>query len=138
MRVAGMAGALAIVGVFGSAAAEAQQCVSYFEQMLQGMERDGVPHAGTCAKRNKLMVSLTDMVNQEFYAPGSPGARKDIPGKQHGRVSVDPNFKSWSKPDFEAYMPPWQDGEDRLQLPDADSSRRVAAGRVLPRMCARL
>jgi len=110
MRVAGMAGALAIVGVFGSAAAEAQQCVSYFEQMLQGMERDGVPHAGTCAKRNKLMVSLTDMVNQEFYAPGSPGARKDIPGKQHGRVSVDPNFKSWSKPDFEAYMPPWQDG----------------------------
>jgi hypothetical protein len=90
--------------------AQAQQCVGYFEKMLQGMERDGVPHAGTCAKRNKLMVSLTDLVSQEFYAPGSPGARRDIPGKRAGTVAVDPNFTSWSKPDFEAYLPPWQDG----------------------------
>jgi hypothetical protein len=100
--------AAATVGPFASA--EAQQCVGYFEKMLQGMERDGVPHAGTCAKRNKLMLSLTDMVSQEFYAPGSPGARKDIPGKRAGTVAVDPNFASWSKPDFEAYLPPWQDG----------------------------
>ena len=78
--------------------------------MLQGMEPNGVPHAGTCAKRNKLMVNLTDLVSQEFYAPGSPGARKDIPGKRAGTVAIDPNFTSWSKPDFEAYMPPWQDG----------------------------
>ena len=78
--------------------------------MLKGMERDGVPHAGTCAKRNKLMVSLTEINSQQFYAPGSPGARKDIPGKRAGTVAVDPNFASWSKPDFEAYLPPWQDG----------------------------
>jgi hypothetical protein len=110
VRVAGMAGALAVVGAFTPSVADAQQCVSYFEQMLKGMERDGVPHAGTCAKRNKLMVSLTDMASQQFYAPGSPGARRDIPGKRAGTVAVDPNFTSWSKPDFEAYLPPWQDG----------------------------
>jgi hypothetical protein len=110
VRVAGMAGALAVVGAFTPSVADAQQCVSYFEQMLKGMERDGVPHAGTCAKRNKLMVSLTDMASQQFYAPGSPGARRDIPGKRAGTVAVDPNFASWSKPDFEAYMPPFQDG----------------------------
>ena len=92
------------------APAQAQQCVSYFEKMLQGMERDGVPHAGTCAKRNKLMVSLTDLASQEFYAPGSPGARRDIQGKRAGTVVVDPNFASWSPPDFKAYLPPWQDG----------------------------
>jgi hypothetical protein len=105
-----MAGLVAAAGLLAPTVADAQQCVTYFEKMLQAMERDGVPHAATCAKRNKLMVSLTDMYSQEFYAPGSPGARKDIPGKHHGRVAVDPNFASWSKPDFEAYMPPWQDG----------------------------
>ena len=110
LRFVGIAAAIAAAGLLAPSVANAQQCVSYFEKMLQSMERDGVPHAGTCGKRNKLMVSLTEMYSQEFYAPGSPGARKDIPGKQHGRISVDPNFTSWSKPDFEAYLPPWQDG----------------------------
>jgi hypothetical protein len=104
-----MAGALT-VAAFTSSVADAQQCVGYFDKMLQSLERDGVPHAGTCAKRNKLMVSATQMVSQEFYAPGGPGARRDIPGKRAGTVNVDPNFKSWSKADFEAYLPPWQDG----------------------------
>ena len=110
VRVAGMAGALAVVGAFTSSGADAQQCVSYFDQMLKGMERDGVPHMATCGKRNKLMVSLTDPYSLEFYAPGSPNAPKDIPGKRHGRVRVDPNFTSWSAPDYKAYLPPWQDG----------------------------
>jgi hypothetical protein len=104
------AGAVAATTIGPFSSAQAQQCVGYFEKMLQGMEPNGVPHAGTCAKRNKLMVSLTDMASQQFYASGSPGARRDIPGKRAGTVAVDPNFASWSKPDFEAYMPPFQDG----------------------------
>lgn len=110
MRVAGIAGALAIVGALGPTAADAQQCVGYFDKMLQAMERDGVPHVGTCAKRNKLMVSPVQMIGQEFYAPGSPGARKDIPGKRPGTVSIDPDFSSWSQADYKVYLPPWQDG----------------------------
>lgn len=124
MRLAAWgATALWAVGIVAAATigvtipAEAQQCVGYFQKMLQGMERDGVPHAGACAKRNKLMVSLTDMAGLQFYAPGSPDAARNTPGRRPGTVAVDPNFTSWSQPDFRAYLPPeqdarwWKDGD---------------------------
>ncbi|CAN5922507.1 hypothetical protein BH11PSE3_BH11PSE3_28540 [soil metagenome] len=96
----------------------AQQCVGRYESMLKQMKEK----AGECGKRNKLMASLTDMASLDFYAPGSPGAPRDVPGKRPGTIEVDPNFTANSKADFTAYLPPYPDGRWRYS---GDSNRIV-------------
>ena len=108
-------GLVALGALMTTLPATAQQCVDRYQQMLDQFKKN----AGECAKNNRLMTQITDFANLEYYAPGSPGAPTDVPGRipsrlPPGSAAASVDFTRNSPADFRAILPAQPDGRWRL------------------------
>ncbi|TAJ31988.1 MAG: hypothetical protein EPO67_12900 [Reyranella sp.] len=96
-----LAAATVAACLMAAGTADAQQCINDYQRTLKALANV----AGECAKNNKLMTQLTDVMGLENYGQGSPGAAP-VQGPS-GWTGIDTGkFNRDSAHDFHKYLTP--------------------------------